>query len=88
LDRRKRTETDNQFVQNGEHKQKESAELQRIDNCETKRPVSAHVCPRCGTSILIENIGLLEATTGIINCPNCDWSGKIEIRIVQSNATD
>lgn len=44
---------------------------------------SAHVCPGCATPILIENIGLRETTTGIVTCPKCDWSGKIDIRVLR-----
>jgi ribosomal protein L37AE/L43A len=58
--------------------------IERHDNDESKQIESAHVCPQCGTPILIENIGLREMTTGIITCPKCDWSGKINIQIVRN----
>jgi hypothetical protein len=46
------------------------------------------VCPECGFSIELKNIGLTEATTGLITCPECDWSGKIEIDIIEKNSTE
>ena len=49
---------------------------------------SAHVCPRCGFPIDLEEIGLRGGTTGFVTCPKCDWSGPIEIQIVSKSATD
>ena len=52
------------------------------------QPESAHVCPQCGTPILIEEIGLREATTGIVTCPKCDWSGQIDIQIIRGKSPE
>ena len=49
---------------------------------------SAHVCPRCGFPIDLEEIGLRGGTTGLVTCPKCDWSGPIEIQIVAMDPAD
>lgn len=54
----------------------------------SKRFESAHVCPQCGTLILLEDFGLRETTTGIAICPKCDWAGKIEIQIVRIDSAN
>jgi hypothetical protein len=53
-----------------------------------KKPkkTSAHVCPRCGFSIDLKDIGLRVGTTGLVTCPRCDWSGPVEIHIVDMEA--
>jgi predicted RNA-binding Zn-ribbon protein involved in translation (DUF1610 family) len=43
---------------------------------------SAHVCPNCGHVINLAELDLRAITTGIGNCPSCEWSGQIEIQIV------
>jgi predicted RNA-binding Zn-ribbon protein involved in translation (DUF1610 family) len=53
-----------------------------------KAKASAHVCPRCGFSIDLKDIGLRGATTGLITCPKCDWSGPAEIQIVDTDPVD
>jgi predicted RNA-binding Zn-ribbon protein involved in translation (DUF1610 family) len=55
-----------------------------------KKPskTSAHVCPRCGFSIDLEELGLRAGTTGLVTCPKCDWSGPIEIRIISKKPAD
>lgn len=50
---------------------------------------SAHLCPRCGHVLNLADIDLKTVTTGIVDCPNCDWSGPIEIKIVdEKKSTD
>lgn len=44
---------------------------------------SAHVCPECGHAIPLKSLELGEATTGIIACPQCHWSGQINIQVVK-----
>jgi hypothetical protein len=44
---------------------------------------SVHLCPRCAHVINLEEIDLRTITTGIINCPKCDWSGPVSIEIVE-----
>lgn len=48
---------------------------------------SVHVCPKCGYALNLAAIDLGAITTGIVDCPNCDWSGAIEIQIVESDRT-
>jgi len=43
---------------------------------------SVHVCPECGRALNLADIDLKTITTGIVECPFCDWSGPIEIQIV------
>ena len=43
---------------------------------------SVHVCPNCGHVINLAELDLKAITTGIVACPNCDWSGQIEIQVV------
>jgi transcription elongation factor Elf1 len=45
---------------------------------------SVHVCPKCGSVINLAEIDLRAITTGIVCCSQCEWSGQIEIRIVDS----
>ena len=60
----------------------------RPDKDERRRKASAHVCPQCGLSINLKDIGLKGGTTGLITCPKCDLSGPIEIQIVDEDAVD
>ena len=46
---------------------------------------SSHVCARCGSATHLSEIALRAITTGIVTCPKCDWSGPIEIRIVDAD---
>ena len=46
---------------------------------------SSHVCPRCGSATNLAEIDLRAITTGIVTCPKCDWSGPIEVRIVDAD---
>lgn len=50
--------------------------------------MSAHVCPQCQFAINLKDIGLREGATGLISCPKCDWSGPVEIQIVDRESTD
>jgi hypothetical protein len=62
--------------------------LQRPDKAERKQWESAHVCPQCGFPIDLKDIGLAEAMSGLITCPKCDWSGRIEIEIIESKSRE
>jgi len=55
---------------------------------ERKHWESVHTCPNCGYVINLENIDLRTMTTGIISCPKCDWSGSIEIEIIEKRPTE
>ena len=47
---------------------------------------SVHVCPKCGHLLNLAEIDLRAITTGIVSCPNCNWSGPIDIQIVDGKA--
>jgi predicted RNA-binding Zn-ribbon protein involved in translation (DUF1610 family) len=54
-----------------------------------ERPkVSAHVCPQCGFSINLKDLGLRESATGLVTCPKCDTPGPIIIGIVEKEPDD
>jgi len=63
-------------------------EAEPRDKNERKEWKSAHVCSQCGFPIDLKNVGLVEATTGFITCPKCDWSGQIGIEIVEKKPSD
>jgi len=48
---------------------------------------SVYACPQCGHEINLGEIDLMTVTTGIVDCPKCDWSGPIEIQIVERKKT-
>jgi predicted RNA-binding Zn-ribbon protein involved in translation (DUF1610 family) len=52
-------------------------------NDERRLKASAHVCPQCGFSVNLRDLGLRGGTTGLVTCPQCDWSGSIEIQIIE-----
>ena len=53
------------------------------DRSETGRLTGKrHVCPNCGHIINLAELDLRAITTGIVSCPTCDWSGQIEIQVV------
>jgi ssDNA-binding Zn-finger/Zn-ribbon topoisomerase 1 len=49
---------------------------------------SVHVCPKCAFVTNLSEIDLKTVTTGIINCPRCDWSGPVEIKIAEVDEAD
>jgi hypothetical protein len=52
-----------------------------------KKPkVSVHVCQRCRFSVNLKDIGLRGGATGFVTCLKCDWTGPIEIQIVDAEA--
>jgi DNA-directed RNA polymerase subunit RPC12/RpoP len=55
---------------------------QTPDRSQKEHWESAHVCLRCERIINLAEIDLMTVTTGIVACPNCDWSGPIEIRVM------
>jgi predicted RNA-binding Zn-ribbon protein involved in translation (DUF1610 family) len=48
---------------------------------------SVHVCPQCGFRIALAKLGLRSSTTGLVTCLKCDWSGPIEIRVLNVDLT-
>lgn len=61
----------------------DSMSLQPPDTNDKTRWDSVHKCPQCGHAIKLSEIDLKAVTTGIVVCPNCDWSGQIEIQIIE-----
>jgi ssDNA-binding Zn-finger/Zn-ribbon topoisomerase 1 len=60
-------------------------ETERRDRNEPKQLKRAHVCPQCGFSITLKDHGLRGRAVGIVTCPKCDWSGPVNIQIVDSS---
>jgi hypothetical protein len=48
--------------------------------------VSVHQCPSCHHSVDLGALDLGAVTSGIVSCPKCEWAGRIEIRVVDSNS--
>ncbi len=44
---------------------------------------SVHKCPQCGHVLKLGEIDLMTVTTGMVDCPNCTWSGPVEIQVVE-----
>ena len=47
---------------------------------------SVHICPRYGHILNLEEIDLRTITTGIVECPKCQWEGPVKIRVADLNA--
>jgi transcription elongation factor Elf1 len=56
---------------------------QPTDTSAIKQWEAVHKCPRCFSALKLADIDLKAVTTGIVACPNCDWSGPIEIQIIE-----
>ena len=63
-------------------------EHQLLDEKRKQPKMSAHVCPQCGFSVNLKDVGLRGGTTGLVTCRNCDWSSPIEIQIVNKEPAD
>jgi len=50
---------------------------------EEKEWEHAHLCPKCGHILGPELIELNSIVLGVITCPKCEWSGPINLQIVQ-----
>lgn len=55
---------------------------QTPDPSEKKHWESVHICPKCEHILNLAEIDLKTITTGIVSCPNCEWTGPIEIRVM------
>ncbi len=44
---------------------------------------SVHKCPKCGYMVNLDETDLRVIATGMISCPNCDWSGPVRIKIAK-----
>jgi hypothetical protein len=42
-----------------------------------------HLCPKCGHTINPDQIELGSIMLGVITCPKCEWSGPINLQIVE-----
>jgi uncharacterized paraquat-inducible protein A len=49
---------------------------------------SVHICPQCGFSIDLIELGLPGGATGFMTCPKCDWSAPINIKIIDKEPAD
>jgi len=58
-------------------------EPQLQETNEKKQWDSAHECPDCGHVINLRDMDLKDVATGIVTCPNCGWSGPVEIQIIE-----
>jgi hypothetical protein len=38
-----------------------------------------------GFAVGLATLDLVAVTTGIVTCPRCDWVGRIEIKVVDSD---
>ena len=58
---------------------KDSLDMDRDEKINSKNVswTSAHVCPACGVAIDLAFLDMGAVITGILTCPNCDWSGRI-----------
>lgn len=48
---------------------------------------SVHICSKCGYVINLAEIDLQTITTGIVECPRCEWIGPVEIQIPETDET-
>ncbi len=55
---------------------------QQTDKRGKQRKISAHVCPQCGFTIDLKDLGFRGSATGLVSCPKCEWSGPVTIGIV------
>jgi hypothetical protein len=39
----------------------------------------------CGFALNLAEIDLRTITTGIVDCPRCDWAGPVEIHIAEDS---
>lgn len=60
----------------------------RDDTKGPKHWESVHVCPQCRFVINLKDLGLKGGATGVVICPQCEWSGPVEIHIVHREAAE
>ena len=49
---------------------------------------SAHVCSKCAYVLALAMLDLSAVTTGVVECPKCEWAGRIEIKVVNVASLD
>jgi hypothetical protein len=42
-----------------------------------------HLCPKCAHMVPPDQIELGSIVLGVITCPKCEWSGTINLQIVE-----
>ena len=42
-----------------------------------------HQCPQCGHIVKAEAIPRASIVTGVMTCPSCEWSGPINVQIIE-----
>jgi hypothetical protein len=47
-----------------------------------------HLCPKCGHALHPDQIELGSIVLGVITCPKCEWSGPINLQIVEKKASE
>jgi transcription elongation factor Elf1 len=55
------------------------------DKSKKQLKVSAHVCPQCSHASSLKGLPLLERSMGVITCPQCNWSGPVDIGVVEED---
>jgi predicted RNA-binding Zn-ribbon protein involved in translation (DUF1610 family) len=58
-------------------------DAQQPDKNRRQLKASAHLCPQCGHAISLKGLALLERSMGLITCPQCNWSGPVDIGVVE-----
>ncbi len=43
------------------------------------------VCPRCAVAVNLSQAALPTVTSGMIECPRCEWVGPVEIQVAEVN---
>jgi predicted RNA-binding Zn-ribbon protein involved in translation (DUF1610 family) len=47
-----------------------------------------HQCPQCAHIVKAEDIPRPAIISGVMTCPNCEWSGPINVQIVKGSPTE
>jgi predicted RNA-binding Zn-ribbon protein involved in translation (DUF1610 family) len=47
-----------------------------------------HQCPQCRHIVRAEQIPRPAIISGVMTCPNCEWSGPINVQIVKRSSKD
>jgi predicted RNA-binding Zn-ribbon protein involved in translation (DUF1610 family) len=55
----------------------------QLPNTNERKWDSVHICPKCGHVVKLSEFDLRVISTGMIACPNCEWSGPVHIEIVE-----
>jgi hypothetical protein len=47
-----------------------------------------HQCPQCEHIVKAEDIPRPAIISGVMTCPNCEWSGPMNVQIVKESSTE